>query len=243
MKLQSCVFAAAFACLLLAPMSHALTPIADGFNNNALDPARWQVSQFGKAKFKVSQQRVNFFIFPAFDPNEDYGYLELLNNQPGFNESWQVALTVNNTSGQGDRIGAGFWIYNADDPSDVIFFEFYGNPAKRDRLCASASFVLDGDYLEASLEHKAALLTKAKLRVIFNAKTKLFTFKVARTGKNADWTTLGTFSPTGKGGDVRANWNLNPGSGRFGIRLEGYGERRLLEGGKVYLDSFNLSRP
>lgn len=229
--------------MLISPPASALTPVADGFNSNLIDPARWELAQFKNAQFKAARQRVNFFIFPKFDADEDYAYLELRNNQPGFNEHWQVTLTVNNESGQGDRIGAGFWIYNADDPSDVIFFEFYGHSGPKARKCAAASFVLDGATMKKSLVYRAGNLTKAKLRIVFNAKTKLFTFRIAPMGKPVEWQTLGTFSPTGGDGDIRANWNLNPGGGRFGIRLEGYGEQRLLEGGLVFMDNFNLNRP
>jgi hypothetical protein len=229
--------------MLIPAFAPALTPFSDGFNTNTLNPVRWQVSQFHNAKLRVGQQRVNFFIYPAFHPDEDYGYLELLNNQPGINENWQVTLTINNTSGQGDRIGAGFWIHNADDPSDVIFYEFYGNAGKRARKCAAACFVLNGTTMAQKINHHAAKLTAAKLRIVYAANTKLFTFRIAPAVPAARWRTLGTFSPTGIGGDVRANWNLNPGSGRFGIRLEAYGEQRLLDGGKVFMDNFVLSAP
>lgn len=224
----------------------ALTPVEENFNAATLDTTRWELAQFANAKLLQSRHRLNFLIGPATDPEEDYAYLELRNNQPGINENWQVLLDVTNTAGYGDQMGVGFWIYNADDPSDVLFFEFYGNKTKKVRTSVTASFVLDGEHTDEELNLKPKVTT-GKLKITFSAKTKLFTFqfgkwvpKASGKGNLLVWQRVGTFSPTGKGGNARANWNMNPASGRFGIRLEGYGENKLVGGGKAFMDNFLL---
>lgn len=224
----------------------ALTPVEENFNAKTLDTTRWELAQFENAKLRQSRQRLNFLIGPATHPEEDYAYLELRDNQPGFNENWQVLLDVSNTAGHGDHMGIGFWIYNADDPSDVVFFEFYGNKTKKPRTSVSASFVLDGIHTAEDLDLKPKV-TSGKLKITFNKQTKLFTFffgkrvpKVSGKGTTLVWQRVGTFSPTGKGGNARANWNMNPASGRFGIRLEGYGENKLVGAGEAFMDNFVL---
>jgi hypothetical protein len=239
----------ALAWALFPSMSHALTPYADAFSGKALNSVRWQRALFKNAKLWPANGRLNFTIAPAFDPDEDYAYLELRNNRPGFAEDWQVTVDVTNTSGQGDRIGAGFWIFNAADSRDVAFFEFFGNPGATMKQAGKASFVLDGQTSPARLSFNSAKLTSAKLRVSFNKRTKLMTFSVGVTnpkpagGTRLTWTPIGTFSPTGKGGTMRADWQMNPAGGSFGIRLEAYGEQRTLAPGKVSLDNFALAAP
>lgn len=228
----------------------ALTPTEDDFESPALLASAWQLSEFANAKLRQNNGRLNFLVGPETDPDEDYAFIELRNNQPGFNENWQVILDVTNKSGNGDDAGVGFWIYNADDTRDVIFFEFYGNTAKRERKCASASFVNDGTYLAKELELKNSKITTGKLKVTFNSRTKLFTFHLGKfvpkqsgKGNLLVWQRMGTFSPTGVGGDARANWNMNPGSGRFGIRLEAFAEGKVIDGNQASMDNFVLKAP
>jgi hypothetical protein len=233
--------------LFVSPLALALTPVTENFDSARLNPLRWQRAMFKSARIDQWLNKLGFWIVDPFDKDEDYAYVELLNNQPGVNENWQVTVAVTNKSGQGDNIGAGFWIYNADSPSDVVFFEFYGNNSRVRKTCAKASFVLDGSHMTDEFLFTRGTLTNAKLRIVYSRQTRLFNFKVgtpSSTRRGAtSWTSIGTFSPFNSGGDARANWNLNPGSGRFGIRLEGYGERRLLDRGKVSMDNFVLAAP
>ena len=233
--------------LLVSPLALAITPVTENFDSARLNPVRWQRAMFKSARMDQLLGKLGFWIVEPFDQDEDYAYIELRNNQPGVNENWQVTVAVTNKSGEGDHIGAGFWIYNATDPSDVVFFEFYGNNSKVRKTCAKACFVLDGSHMKDEFPFKKGALTSAKLRIVYSRQTRLFTFKVGSpsptTRNRTIWSSIGTFSPFNSGGDARANWNLNPGSGRFGIRLEGYGERRLLERGKVSMDNFVLAAP
>lgn len=227
------------ACQILSGFCLAFTPAEDDFSAAVLNPKRWQLNQFENAKLRQSNDRLNFIVRTS-TADEDYAYLELRNNQPGYNENWQVLLDVTNATGEGDRVGVGFWIFNADDPADVVFFEFYGSPGKRLRTGVRASFILDGAHIDGVLELKQKLTTDGSLKLTFNKLTKRFTFHFRKSVKGADWVNLGTFSVNGLGGDVRANWNMNPGGGRFGIRLEGYGENRQVIGGKASMDNFEL---
>ena len=227
------------ACHILTGTCLALTPVEDSFNATALNTKRWQLSQFQNAKLRQAGERLNFLV-RASTPDEDYAFVELINNQPGYNENWQLLLDVKNTTGQGDRVGVGFWIFNADDPSDVVFFEFYGSPGKKERNCVRASFILDGTHIAGDLNLKEKLTTSGRLKLTFNKQTKRFAFFFRSDEKGSNWLSLGTFSVNGVGGTTRANWNMNPGSGRFGIRLEGYGENRVVASGAANMDDFVL---
>jgi hypothetical protein len=145
-----------------------------------------------------------------------------------------------NAAGKGDDAGVGFWIFNADDPGDVIFFEFYGNPGKTKRESVCACFVTDGQHLAGELTLKQKAATQGRLKINYSAKTRSFTFYFRKNAKGAAWAQMGSFSVNGVGGDVRANWNMNPGSGRFGIRLEGYSEKKAVAAGDLTMDNFVL---
>ncbi|MEO7099608.1 MAG: hypothetical protein ABI162_09630 [Luteolibacter sp.] len=127
--------------------------------------------------------------------------------------------------------------FNADDPGDTVFFELYGKGTKGGFF---ASFVLDGFYTVGNDIGKNPGVSKGSIRISFNKNTKLITFSFDKTG-SADgykWTKLCTFSPTGVGGDRRANWNMNPTTGRFGIRIYGFSDSRIVAAGTENLDNF-----
>jgi len=236
--LTSCVVIAGYS--FIAGNCLALTPVSDDFKGASLNTKLWKISNFENARLRQSSGRLNFTIGPKTHPEEDYAFAQLVNNQPGFNESWQVTLDVANTAAKGKRVGVGFWIFNADDPSDTVFFEFYGK-GKGANGGFNVSFVLDGQHVGADLWRNPNV-SSGSLRITFNKQTKLFTFYCDRSGSGGgyQWTRIGTFSPTGVGGDRRAKWQMNPGSGRFGIRLEGFGEQSLVSGGKATMDNFVL---
>ena len=227
---------------ILAGTSMALMPVEDNFNAPKLNGSRWQIFNYKNAKMRHANNQLNFSV-RASSGGEDYSYAELINNQPGYNESWQLFLDVKNAAGKGDDAGVGFWIFNADDPSDVVFFEFYGNPGKTKRESVCACFVLDGQHLDEEISLKQKAATQGTLKINFNPKTKSFTFFFRNHPKGSPWIKMGSFSVNGVGGDVRANWNMNPGSGRFGIRLEGYSEKRAVAAGDLTMDNFLLQAP
>ena len=60
------------------------------------------------------------------------------------------------------------------------------------------------------------------------------------TLKNYGKGKLSTFSPTGRGGDRRGNWDMNLAGGRFGIQLFGFSDGANVAAGKVSFDNFKL---
>ena len=241
----------ALVCAAMLPLATdcaALTPFEENFNGSALDPSVWETAAFKNASLVQNKQRLNFLVGPVSDPDEDYAYIELLGNQPSINESWQAIVDVTNTTGQRDNVGVGFWIYNTSRTGDVVFFEFYGNPTKKSRTSVRASFVVNSQDAVKQLDLKPKL-TSGKLMVSFSAKTKLFTFsfgkrvpKQSGKGTTLVWQKMGTFSPAADKNPSGETWLFDRDT-RFGIRLEGYGENRLVTGGQASMDNFVLRAP
>lgn len=218
----------------------ALTPVKETFNA-ALDPTRWTVFGSTNAQLKQGKGRLNFTVGPKAT-DEEYASAELFNNQPGYNESWQVIVDVTNKFESGGDVGAGIYISNAANPTNVFYFEFYGNAKGRDGGF-QISILKDqfGNYLEPHLIANPRV-NHGSLRVTFNKKTKLFKFYYDQTGfqDGYQWKLIGTFSPTGVGGDRRLNWNMDSSFGRFNVGLEAFSDERLVGGGKVFMDQFIL---
>ena len=239
MKTPFSVFAI-IGCQFLLGTSSALTPFSDNFNAAKLNTTNWLAGGEGGAKLKQSGGRLNFTV-PSNLADEDYAFIQLLNSQPGYNESWQVIVDVTNTNNHRGFSGPGLWVYNADDGGDTVFLELYGKGTKGGFV---ASFVLDGQYTVGKEIRNNPAVSKGSIRISFNKTTKLLTFWFDKTG-SADgykWTKLCSFSPTGVGGDRRGNWNMNNETGRFNIKLYGFSEGRIVAPGTENLDNFVLKR-
>lgn len=224
------------ACHLLADHASALTPIRDNFNAAKLNTSRWALKNYAKGKLAQKSGRLNFTV--AKPPTrDDSATLELRNNQPGFNESWQVTLDVANSQNAGFSAGAGIWIFNASDPKDGVFLEFYGKKAGFNVI----GITDDRDNPAGDISINPGV-NSGSMRISFSKTTKLFTFWYDKSGSanGYQWVKICTFSPTGKGGDRRGNWKMNPGGGRFGVRLFGYSERQSIAAGKITMDNFAL---
>lgn len=215
----------------------ALTPVSDNFNAKLLSAARWTSEAGAGGKLTQSSGRVNYTTSRASD--DDYAILFLRNNRPGYNENWQVILDVSNTAGKGEEVGLGIMIANGLDPQDNVNLEFYGTGPR-----GGFNFIgVTDDFDDISQDITAKPnVTKGSMKVSFNKNTKLFTFSYDRTG-SADgyqWTRLCTFSPTGKGGDRRGNWKMNPAGGNFTVAVFGYSEDQVVTNGKAFFDNFVL---
>lgn len=225
------------ACHLLAGHASALSPFSDNFNAAKLNTSRWTLKNDAKGKLVQSSGRLNFTV--ASPPTgDDSATLELRNNQPGFNENWQVTLDVTNTLGSGYLCGPGIWIFNSADRKDGVFLEFYG---KQDGFNV-IGITDDRDNPAGDIMRNPGV-SSGSMRISFSKTTKLFTFWYDKTGSanGYQWVKICTFSPTGKGGDRSGNWNMNPGSGRFGIQLFGYSENPSpIVTGKLTMDNFAL---
>lgn len=117
------------ACQLLTGTAAALTPISDNFNATVLSNSRWTLKNYAKGKLALKSGKMNFTV-AAGPTGDDFSVLELKNNRPEYNESWELTLDVTNTSGQGYKVGTGFLIFNADDDGDQVMPEFNGTGRK-----------------------------------------------------------------------------------------------------------------
>lgn len=224
------------ACHLLPGVASALTPVSDNFNSAALKTNRWSLKNYAKGKLTQKSGRLNFTV--AKPPTgDDYSILELRNNQPGFNESWQVILDVTNTHNAGYLASPGIRIFNSADQEDSVNLEFYGKKDGFNVICITN----DRDDPSGDIMRNPKV-KRGSLRISFDKTTKLFTFWYDKTGSanGYQWEQISTFSPTGNGGDRNGNWNMNPGSGRFGIQLFGFAEKQVIAAGKLTMDNFAL---
>jgi hypothetical protein len=214
----------------------ALTPVEDTFSGKKLNETHWYQTSYFKGKLAQEGGKLNFVVTDKKPTAKDYSALELVPSQPGFNESWEVIFDLSNTSNLGKKAGCGIQIFNYDDRGDYLYVEFYGKSGIAAGVLADLHEVPGG-----RLTTKVAI-PKGSIRIHFDAATKLMTFYISATSKakGYKWNEIGTFSPTGKGGDVRANWKLKPAKGRFGIVLYGFGVSQKVAAGKVTIDNFNL---
>lgn len=216
----------------------ALIPFSDNFNSTKLDKEQWLPGIFGTgAKLKQSGGRLNFTM-PVARAEEVDVWLELT-NRAGFNESWQAIIDVVNTNNHRGNSSPGLWISNGDDPSDVVYLEFFGKGPKGG---FGASFVLDGQYSVGPAIVVNPGVSKGSIRVSFNKTTKILSFWYDKTG-SADgyqWTKLGTFATNGVGGDRRGDWLMNNESSTFTLKLAGYVEGKIVAPGTENLDNFIL---
>ncbi|MEO5714596.1 MAG: hypothetical protein ABIT37_14005 [Luteolibacter sp.] len=217
----------------------ALTPFSDNFTGTRLDKASWLPGNYGTgAILRQSGGRLNFSM-PVAKAREVDIWLELIASRPGYNENWQAILDVVNTNSHRSNSSTGLWISNGNDPSDVVYLEFFGKGPKGG---FGASFVVDGLYTAGADIVANPGVTKGSIRISFNKATKILTFWYDKTG-SADgykWTKLGTFATNGVGGDRRGNWQMNDEIGTFVIKLAGYVENEVVAQGTESMDNFVL---
>ena len=233
---EKCLIVAATPCFVETCL--ALTPASDNFNAASLNKNRWTLENAGKGKLAPAGGKIGFTVGSG-PTGDDFGILELKNNRPGFNENWEVILDVTNASGQGYEVGTGLLIYNVDDYGDQVGLEFNGKG--RNAGFVSLGITNDRDNPQQDIRVNPNI-TSGSLRITFDKTTKFFTFWYDRTGSvdGFEWVQISTFSTTGKGGDRRGNWSMNPSGGKFGIQLYGFAENRSVARGKVSFDNFKL---
>ena len=223
---------------LLAPAGFALTPLKDTFSKTSLDSSRWESERGGRGKFGLSRGRLQYTASrPTTD--DDYALIALRNNRPRYNESWQVIVDAVNKVGKGDEAGVGIFIANAADLDDNVILEFYGSASNGGFNFIQTTNGKDDPSQDIRVN---PLVQQGSMRISFSQKTKRFTFWYDSTGPadGYQWTRLCTFSPTGKGGDRRANWRMRSTSGRFVVGLTGYSIGPVVGRGRATLDNFVL---
>lgn len=228
-----------------ATMGFALTPLSDNFNATTLNK-RWKLTSFGNGKLSQKESALNFTVEPSANEG-DSAEARLLNNQPGYNENWQVIVDVTNTMAKGYGAGVFLGVFDADAPSHYARIGFYGkkvlgNGPQGPNTRISGGFSIYASDLVSSFSGLNPDISKSSLRITFNKNTKLLTFYCDKTGPadGLQWTEVGSFSTNGVGGDQRSNWKMNPGGGRFGIKLEADGESLIIPNGKMTFDNFVL---
>lgn len=215
----------------------ALTPVSDKFTGPKINETLWYQAKLGSGS--LTQNGKLNFVVTAKPAEQDYASIELMPSQPGFNEDWEIVMDVSNTSKMKRKVGIGFMLFNFDDRKDYLYFEFYGKTG------LSAGVLQDGVHApNARLSAKTGP-SKGSIRARFSKKTKLVTFWFSQTGaaQGYNWVKVGTFSPKGKGGKINANWKMNPGSGRFGVQLFGFGQGSKVAAKKATVDNFTLKTP
>ncbi len=222
---------------VLAGHSSALVPVNENFNNNLLDPAVWYQYQTGKGRLVADNKKLSFEVLSK-PTNDDFASIELLTSQPGYNESWELILDLSNTSGLGFNAGCGIMLFNVKDRSDYLFMEFYGKEGG-----VSAGVITDGDHVKKSQATINPKVSKGSIRIRFDKGTKLLTLHVSPTTaeEGYSWIKLGTFSPTGEGGNVNSNWRMKDANGRFGVHLFGFAQNNKVPTGKATLDNLKIS--
>ena len=76
--------------------------------------------------------------------------------------------------------------------------------------------------------------------MIFGTIALVFSVLLLYVNSEYEWQKIGTFSPTGVGGDERGNWEMNVDS-TFGIQLYGTAAATIIPAGKLTIDNFVLS--
>lgn len=228
---------AALASVLLSGTSFALTPVNEKFSGTKLDPAVWFQFKTGKASLRPENHKLNFIV--ASNPtNDDYASIELRTSQPGYNESWQLILDLANTSGLGTNAACGIMLFNTQDRDDYLYLQFHGKQGG-----VNAGVFNNGKHVTNGQTSLNPGVSKGSIRIRFDKATKRMTLHVSppAADEGYKWARIGTFSPTGSGGNINANWNMNPGSGRFGVWLFGFAQNNKVPSGKVTLDNLVIT--
>ncbi len=226
----------------------AVTPVSEDFSADSLDPSRWYQTRYGHGVLRQAGGHLNY-VTRTTPTKNDYAVVELLSSQPGYDENWEVVVDLTDKTDLGYDAGCGIMIVNSQERNDYLFLDFYGKGMmKNGKLVAggvSAGVLVDGEHPKNSRFTKNPKVSKGAVRFRFNATTKLMTLSVSPTQKaeGYTWLKIGTFSPTGKGGDVNGNWKMKDGTSRFAIQLYGFANAKEITAGKVWLDNLSVAAP
>jgi len=217
-----------------ATQASAIPLFSDTFEGPRLNREEWFVSVIGKAKFKQADGKLNITV-KTKPAQLNLTSIEMVNYYPGYGHNWEFTVDLSNTANAGNKAACGFMVLNAADRNDYLWVEFYGKGG------ISGGVMADGKPAKAGT-FKYIGVPQGSVKVSYNESTNLMTFFASLTapGVAKKWTKIGKFSPTGSGGDVRANWKMKP-SSTFGIQLFGLTRGITMVPGKVTLDNLALS--
>lgn len=222
---------------LIAGHASALTPIKESFSGATLNTTRWYQFQQESGYLGHNKKKLNY-ITKGATTKQDFASIELLTSQPGYNESWQLVLDLSNKAKAGKKAACGIMLFNVGDRNDYLFLEFYGTSG------IEAGIITDTKHTKKNHISIPKAAAKGSLRVSFDKTTKLMSLDLSATNKaeGYKWFPVGTFSPKNtKGASVRANWKMDPASGRFGVQLFGFGHGVKVAKAKMTFDNFEIS--
>ncbi len=234
--------------LALASQSHALTPFEESFKGDTLDPSAWYQTKYANGILRQNGGKLNF-VTRKTATQDDYAVVELLKSAPGYNENWQLIFELGNTTSHVYGTSCGITILNSKDRNDHLYIQFFGKGVKRNGKWIGggliADVVTDGKHPESATIEADPRVSSGALRIRFDRKTKLLTLWASPTTKTEGylWLRMGSFSPAGSGGDVNANWKMDPAAGSFNIQLFGSSLGRQVANGEIWIDNFDLSAP
>lgn len=217
-------------------------PIADDFNDNSKDPARWGADTgFGNGVLTETNQRVQFTI--ASGTEFDLERRPWIGSTLPYSSDWIVQLDVSDTTTptQDDEYNAvGFALIEEGNDGNEIFMEFYSS----NNVAARTGFNsgLFEEFADIEFIDTAPLTnTNGTLRMEFESSTKVITLYYDATiaGEQA-WTRLGSYGVSGSGGDANANWTMTD-SSAFTINLQGYSQNMNISPGQAYSDNFGVA--
>lgn len=234
--------------MALATQCPALTPFADGFKGDTLDPSSWFQTKYANGILRQADGKLNF-VTRRKATQDDYAVVELLKSTPGYNENWQVIFDLGNTTNHIYGTSCGITLLNSRDRNDHLYIQFFGKGVKRSGKWTGgglvADIVTDGKHPESATISADPRVSSGALRIRFDRKTKLMTLWASPTTKAEGylWVRMGTFSPAGSGGDVNADWKMDPAAGGFNIQLFGNSFGREVNSGDIWIDNFEVSTP
>lgn len=234
--------------LALVSPSFALTPFEDEFKGDTLDPSAWYQTRYANGILRQNDGKLNF-VTRRTATQDDYAVIELLKSTPGYNENWQVIFELGNTTSHVFGTSCGITILNSRDRNDHLYIQFFGKGVKRNGKWTGggliADIVTDGKHPDSATIESDPRVSSGALRIRFDRKTKLMTLWASPTTKSEGylWVRMGTFSPAGSGGDVNANWKMDPGAGSFSLQLFGSSKARQVAKGEIWIDNLAVSEP
>ncbi len=210
------------ASLFLTATSHALTPAEDNFNSARLKKSMWTLKGYAKGRLAPAKKAIQFTV-SGQPTGDDFGLLTLKDNRPGYDENWEIILDVVNKAGSGYKVGTGILVSNAADPKDNVGLEFYGLGPKGGFNTIGVTDDRDNPSLDLGVNPG---VRNGSMRITYDKASKTFTFWYDANGRSGGyvWTRISSFSTTGKGGDRRGDWKMNPDSGSFTVQLFGYSD-------------------
>jgi hypothetical protein len=178
--------------------AEAVNPFKESFSGRRLDTSFWFLKADKGAKLVQSDGHLNY---TSKSSGELGAYVSYLNNNPKYNENWEMLCTVVNRSSKFSWVG--FIVMNTADTGDRAGLELIGNGSKR---------VVQGEYStndsDASGLAKSADKVQVYLRVRFDKITKTLTYSY-RTSKSKRWTTHLTFSTNNSAASTRrGDWKM-----------------------------------